>query len=365
MSYGYGQQNPFDDRNGGGYGDDGGRSNYRSNEYGNQYGNDYGDEYGSNVEMAPLTPNAANNDPNWALHEISSIDMEIKDLKRKLDELRGLQTRSVQDSDASATNPRIDELSADIMARNRLLVSRVRTLKSNSQLQSSFGQQVKRIDTQLKDAIRQYQNYEASYRRDTQELMRRQYRIVNPGLSEQEISAAVEESGNQQIFQTAFKQSNRTGQAQQVQRAVEDRHEQLKKINQQMIELAQLFQDLDVLVMQQDENIVSIEQKGEEVVDNLDRGNQEVGVAVNTARATRKKKWWCLGICVAIIVILALILIIYFVINPPGGGNKKRSLPELSARDLIDIEATSKLLLPKFHSRINPETRRWLMSTTT
>jgi syntaxin 1B/2/3 len=91
-------------------------------------------------------------------------------------------------------------------------------------------------------------------------------------------------------------QSNRVGQARQALSAVQDRHAALQKIEQQMVELAQLFQDMDTLVVQQDVAVAQIEQKGEEVVENLDKGNEEIAVAVETAKKTRKKKWICLGI---------------------------------------------------------------------
>jgi syntaxin 1B/2/3 len=109
-----------------------------------------------------------------------------------------------------------------------------------------------------------------------------------------------------------------------------------------MVELAQLFQDMDTLVVQQEAAVTQIEQKGEEVVENLDKGNEEIGVAVNTARKTRKKKWICLGICVAIIVVIVIIVLIYiFVIkgqnnnnNNNGGNNNKRRAIE-AASDAI------------------------------
>jgi hypothetical protein len=63
-----------------------------------------------------------------------------------------------------------------------------------------------------------------------------------------------------------------------------------------MMELAQLFQDLETLVVQQEPAVTQIEQKGEEVTDNVGRGNTELDGAIKKARAARRKKWICLGI---------------------------------------------------------------------
>jgi SNARE domain len=63
-----------------------------------------------------------------------------------------------------------------------------------------------------------------------------------------------------------------------------------------MTELAQLFQDLETLVVQQEPAVTQIEQKGEEVTENVGKGNAELDGAIDKARAARRKKWICLGI---------------------------------------------------------------------
>ncbi|KAI0149736.1 t-SNARE [Hypoxylon sp. NC0597] len=343
MSYGYGgRQNPFDDRNGS---DNGG------------YGGGY--EYGSNnVEMASLTQNTGNygsGNATSVLNEVSEINRGIDMIDRNLEQLKMLQQRALDDADASAssnTNRQLDALSSETMAQYRSLTERVRKLKSNPESQQKFGQQVRRVDGRLKDAIRAYQGVESAFRKKTQEQMARQYRIVRPDADEAEVRAAVEDQTGGQVFQQALMQSNRRGQAQSVLSAVQDRHAQLKKIEQQMIELAQLFQDMDTLIIQQEEAIANIEQKGEEIVENLDKGNQEVGTAINTARATRRKKWICLGIVVAIIAIIVIVVAVYVTVTKQAtGGASKRSLLQPDARAWFEKAAVPSLFAARAHAR--------------
>jgi hypothetical protein len=61
-----------------------------------------------------------------------------------------------------------------------------------------------------------------------------------------------------------------------------------------MIELAQLFQDMETLVVQQEPMIQDIEQKGEEVTENVGKANEEISGAITKARSRNRKKWWCL-----------------------------------------------------------------------
>jgi hypothetical protein len=62
------------------------------------------------------------------------------------------------------------------------------------------------------------------------------------------------------------------------------------------MELAQLFQDLEALVVQAEPAVTQIEQKGEEVTENVGKGNTELDGAIVKARAARRKKWYCLGL---------------------------------------------------------------------
>jgi t-SNARE complex subunit (syntaxin) len=128
--------------------------------------------------------------------------------------------------------------------------------------------------------------------------MVRQYRIVNPNASQAEVEAIVSDtSANQQVFSQALMNADRRGQSRQALNAVENRHAAIQKIEQQMIELADLFNQMEELVVQQEAAVTVIEQRGEEVVENIQGGNEHLVTGVNSARARNRKKWWCLLIC--------------------------------------------------------------------
>lgn len=256
------------------------------------------------MEMAPLSQNGASfaaSDPNAILNECREIGQGIDGIEANLNQLRMLQDRSLNETDSgsSGTSRELDSLSANTMSMYRELTERVRKMKSSPDAKTpKNAPQVGRIDRRLKNAIQQYQEVEADFRKRMHDQMRRQYLIVKPDAEKEEVEDAVQAmaAGSQPVFTQAMLQSNRQGEARAVLSAVQDRHRALQKIEQDMIELAQLFQDMDTLIVQQEAAVVQIEQKGEEVVENLDKGNQEIEVAVDTARKTRRKKWYCVGI---------------------------------------------------------------------
>jgi len=75
---------------------------------------------------------------------------------------------------------------------------------------------------------------------------------------------------------------------------VRARHEEIQKIERDFVELAQMFQDLDALVVQQDNSVARIDEAGEDVNTNVVKANEQIDGAIEKARSRRRKKWWCL-----------------------------------------------------------------------
>lgn len=344
MSYGYGKPNPYDQRDdptmGGGY--------ERMEEPGfgqgpSPYGaarNNYGG--GNNVEMSTFQSGSGGGFNGNILNECSDIDRGIDLVEQNLNQLRNLHRAALGDTDTSSNsraNREVDALSSDTMELYRSLVDRVRHVKSSPEAgQPMNARQVERIDRRLKTAIQQYQGVEADFQREMQGQIARQFRIVRPDATEEEVSRAVDGAEGGQVFTQALMQSNRQGQASAALNNVKDRHAQILKIEKQMSELAQLFQDMNTLVVQQEVAVQQIDQQAEEVVENLDKGNTEIDTAVKTARATRRKKWWCLGITLLIIIVVVIIVVVYLAVTGQLGGggddkndNEKRSIADLDA----------------------------------
>ena len=270
------------------------------------------------------------------MNECRAIDQGIDDIERRLEQLKMLQQRALDDPDASttsSTNRQLDDMGAEIMTMYRGLIQRVKTLKSMQESGSpKNAPQLGKVDRRLKATVNAHQNADSQYRKKTQEQMARQYKIVRPEASDEEVREAIEDTSSQQVFSQALLQGSRQGHAKAALNAVEGRHQAIQKIEKQMIELAQLFQDMEELVTAQEDMVVDIEQKGEDVAEHMDKGTQEIGTAIKTARSRNKKKWICLGIAVAIVVIIVVVVVIVEVIkkqdNNPAPAAAKRSINE-------------------------------------
>ncbi|EKG17077.1 hypothetical protein MPH_05767 [Macrophomina phaseolina MS6] len=276
---GYGQ-NPYGG-NDGGYGDKNGYSNPFTEP-------DYEMQAMNNGYGAPAA------DPNAILNDCQAIDRALDQIDSQLEQLSRLHKSAV--NEPLVYKNQIDNLNNEIMTGYRGLVDRMRRIKGLPESGEPRNKpQVGRVDRRLKSTINKFQEVESKFRKELQESQARQYRIVRPDATDDEVKQAIEDP-EAQIFSQALMQSDRRGQAQSALRAVEGRHKEIQKIEQQMVELAQLFQDLNEIVVQQEPLVENIEQKGEEVRDNVVKANEEIDTAIVSARSRNRKKWYCLGI---------------------------------------------------------------------
>ena len=165
--------------------------------------------------MTPMNGRAnaapASRDPNAILNECRDIDRGIDSIQRNLERLRFLQERAINDPDASqatATNRELDSLSSDTMTLYRSFAARIKSMKQQKESGDPRNSpQVGLVDRKLKAAIHEYQQVDRDFRHKLSAQMERQYRIVRPDASDQEVREAVEDTSNNQVFSQAVRPS--------------------------------------------------------------------------------------------------------------------------------------------------------------
>jgi syntaxin 1B/2/3 len=266
----------------------------------------------------------ANDGVDRILNETLDIDHAVTDLEAKHNVYKSLTSRILSDR---ASLPELEMSSTSIMAQYRGLIERMRRIKSKPEAGSPRNaMQVGRVDRKLKGSMQEFQRIEKDFRSQMREQQSRQYRIVNPDATEQEIAQSVD--ANTQIFQQALINADRRGQAQTVLLAVRKRHEALQNIERTMLELAELFRDLDTLVQEQDVKIQDIEHKSEDVKVNIEKGNSELQQTVKAAKKARKGKWICvcIGITIFIVILLIILAIVFYVRQVSATKNSSKRM---------------------------------------
>ena len=146
-------------------------------------------------------------DPNAILNECRDIDRGIDSIQRNLERLRFLQQRAISDSDTSQnteTNRELDSLSSDTMTLYRSFAARIKSIKSQKESGDPRNKpQVGLVYRKLQSAINEYQNVEKEFRHKLSARMEREYRIVRPDASDQEVQEAIQDPSNTQVFTSA------------------------------------------------------------------------------------------------------------------------------------------------------------------
>ena len=118
-----------------------------------------------------------------------------------------------------------------------------------------------------------------------------------------------------QIFQQALLSSTRSSQARTTLREVQSRHNDILAIERKVQELAQLFNELGVMIEMQEVQIEPIVEHADVTRATMQEGLEKVSRATELARAVRRKKWWCLSIILLIVIIIVVVVVVTQVVN--------------------------------------------------
>ncbi|ODQ51160.1 t-SNARE [Saitoella complicata NRRL Y-17804] len=272
-------------------------------------------------EMQNMEGNGANSMADF-FAEIDQIKGALRQIDENVTRIQGLHQRSLNDitEDKAEWNHRqLDALIADTSTITNNLKFQIKNLEAkNARLPAGSSDvhtrstQTAAVKNNFLKTIQNYQKVEQEFRQRYRQRMERQYRIVNPEASDVDVSQALDTQQGGQIFSQALLNSNRQGEARSALREVQARHEDILRIEKTIGELAQLFNEMSILVEQQEAPIAQIEVNAENTQKDTELGLEHTDKAVKSARAARRKKWYCLLITLLILAIVGLVLGLVF-----------------------------------------------------
>lgn len=103
-------------------------------------------------------------------------------------------------------------------------------------------------------------------------------------------------------------QSSKRQSAQNTLDAVQERHEDIRRLAKSVQELSILFEEMQSMLESQAKVLDQIESSAIDTTNQLEAGTQYIEKAKKSALSTRRNKFICLGIFIVIIIIIAIIL---------------------------------------------------------
>ncbi|KAI8069629.1 t-SNARE [Gongronella butleri] len=281
-------------------------------------------------EMRPLL--ATPSDPTSMqgfLDNVSQIQDMIKTINDNVQRVQTHQSAMLQTADAAELGRhrgQVEQLTDDtqqLMSRVKKQLKDIEPTSRHSDL-AVRKNQFASVTKSFMDAIERHRTTALDFQRSEAKQMERQIRIANPAATEHEIEQAIAqaEEGRPAVFAQQLLQSvsqdQRRYDAQNTLDAVQERHNDIRRLAKSVQELTDLFQEMQFLLENQAKVLGEIEVNSYDVVQNLEEGEKHIGHAISSAKATRRKKWICFGIFVTIIVIVVIVVVVKFV--PKNNG---------------------------------------------
>lgn len=257
--------------------------------------------------------------------QITNIQDMIRQIDQNVNRISDLHSRSLNNVGEAAQQAAESELTMVATETSRLTNSvknTIKSLESEALKIPAKGPAPEGIDrnvrlTQIgaaknrfKETILRYQEVEKAYRSKYRQRTERQLRIVKPDATQEEIQGALDgQTGGEQIFSQALLQSNRQGEARGALREVQERNTDIRRIEQTITELAALFQEMSILVEQQDEQLNVIKDNTQVTEQEIGAGRDQTDKAVVSARRARKRRWICFFLFCLLVVIVIVVVV--------------------------------------------------------
>ncbi|KAK6459712.1 t-SNARE [Scheffersomyces xylosifermentans] len=219
------------------------------------------------------------------------------------------------DEDADFSSKQVESLVTEVHSMQMDLKKRIKNVQTEAILSKDKIKidQAEAVKVQFMESIQRYQRIESSKRQETKVQTERQYRLLKPDASEEEVKTVLESGADsQQYFQQALMQSNRSGEAKTVLTDVQARHREILRLEKTMAELTQLFADMEELVIDQDQDVQLISEHVNHAQVDIEQGVGHTYKAVDSAKSYRKKKMWLVLICILILLAIIGALAGYF-----------------------------------------------------
>ncbi|CEI94804.1 hypothetical protein RMCBS344292_09009 [Rhizopus microsporus] len=288
----------------------------------------------SGYEMRPLLSTQGDiNSVQGFLDQISHIKESITQINHNVDRIKSYQTSMLQTADASdlARNRQaVDDLSTETQNLMTQVKQRLKEIEPTSRhtdlamRKNTFSA----VTKQFMDAIEHHRRVAIDFQKAESQQLERQIKIANPNATPQEIEQAIAqaEQGRGAVFAQQLMQSvggeYRRQQAQNTLDAVQERHEDIRRLAKSVQELSVLFEEMQSMLESQAKVLDQIETSAIETNNQLEAGTQYIEKAKKSALSTRRNKFICLGIFLVIIIIIIIVLAVKFA---PSHNNNSQS----------------------------------------
>lgn len=143
---------------------------------------------------------------NDFLSRVNGVRQQITSLSSQVSAIASAHQRAISSPDGNAS-AQVENLVSQTQALNTQIKDQIKHLEvdaARSGGNATKDSQIRNLKTQFTNQLQEYRKEEEQYKSRYQEQIARQYRIVNPEASDEEVREASEANwGDEGVFQTA------------------------------------------------------------------------------------------------------------------------------------------------------------------
>ncbi len=262
---------------------------------------------------------------------MDSLNVDIQNLEKDTKEIERLFASSLSSgTETRETKSRIAEILANNEQKSQSIRKRLRQLgDENREFKKAHPKNISELKlrvTQHQSIAKRFmvamQDFEAvqdAHRNAVKGKLEQHLRQMNPDVSPEEIARAVRngETAGLSSGDAAFAQLP-PEERERLQRGLEDlnaRNAEIRQLEESIVQLHQLFVDMQIMVEAQGELLNNAEYDIGETKINTQAAHEELVEAREHQKSARKKKCWITVLCVAIVLTIAVGLLIRFAPN--------------------------------------------------
>jgi len=234
---------------------------------------------------------------------------QLKALMTSLEEKYSLALGQVTSDESTKTSKEVDELSSRITQLASQTKVKLENMKSQiSKMESSdTDKRMKEtlhgtLSRKFFELMKEFQEMQGRHRGKWREKVQRQIRIAAPEANDQEIDDIIESGDPNKIFANKILNSQDATVALNY---VKDRHAEIQKLEKSILELHQLFVDMQVLVETQGELLDQIEFSVNQSQDYIKEASIVVADSYDIQKSNRKKICCIIILCIICLAIVA------------------------------------------------------------
>lgn len=271
-------------------------------------GNDDGDveDPQSRARVTATTPSRLSNKPTHDpsttkfFQDVGSINKSLTDIRQHMESMKDIQGNLLN----SISEQSKQELQSDL---DHLMSTTGVLIKQNKNRLQQMDSEIKKLDQnkdpnkfrmrssmhgtltrKMLDLMKEYNEAQVEFKSEVRGKAERQIKTVNPNASPEDIDQYID-SGEGGVFAQAIKQTDGSQVVAAAYESAREKHMDIRRIEAQLVELNQLFKDVQTLVDAQGEMIDSIENNVNNAHEYTKKANKQLVIANKHQRRARKK----------------------------------------------------------------------------